>query len=151
MVHDGEEFSDKAIKEFRKLTGAQTDQDVYKRTTSRDMNRLSRIVWSFDVASTKRLNPHELGNIRAQLVHDLAGLVRANPDDPDVEAIFHAIPRHSIPGLPRSPADAVEADAFNFHHKTHHVRDPDEAPPRSGRPHRQFHQRVPLPASRPHR
>jgi hypothetical protein len=152
MVHDGEEFSDKAIKEFRQLTGAKPDHDIYKRTTSRDMNRLTRIVSSFDVASTKRLNPDELDNLRTQVIHDLAGLVRANPEDPDIEAIFHAIPRNSIPSLPRSPADAVEADAFNLQYKGHHFKEPEEeAPPRPGRPHRRFHERVALPPRRTYR
>jgi hypothetical protein len=87
MVHDGEEFSDKAIREFRELTGANSDQDIYKRTSSRDMNRLSRIVSNIDQAADTMQGP-ELTDLRTHVIHDLAALARANPNDPDVEAVF---------------------------------------------------------------
>jgi hypothetical protein len=143
MVHDGETFSQKAIEEFHHFTKTTPHNDIYTRTSSRDMNRLSRIVEGFDRAVDGDIPRSELPHIRAQVVHDLAGLARANPNDPQIANIIHALPKGHVPGLPRSPADAIAIDDAEFEHKRPDFEEPEYVPvPRRSR--RRFHKQIPL-------
>lgn len=110
MVQDGEAFSNYAIGRFHKLTDTAADQEIYKRTTSRDMNRLRRIVSNFDAISEGHVPQRELSTVRRGVIHDLAGLARANPDDPEVAEIMDHLPTDQIPNLPVTPDEAIWLD-----------------------------------------
>jgi hypothetical protein len=137
IVHDGETFSDYAIKRFHELTNTTPNQDIYKRTSSRDMNRLHRIVSNFDQAASGNISPTGLLHARSEVIHDLAGLARANPDDPEIEKLLQLLPRDRIPELPSSPAEAIAIDEEEFEPRMP-VPEPEvEPPPRQAR--RRFH------------
>jgi hypothetical protein len=143
IVHDGQTFSEYAIKKFHELTKTTPSQDIYKRTSSRDMNRLHRIVFNFDQAASGNLSPTGLLHARSEVIHDLAGLTRANPDDPEIEKFLNLLPRDRIPDLPSSPAEAIAIDEEEFERRMP-VPEPDaEPPPRRAR--RRFHKHSVLP------
>lgn len=134
MVHDGETFSEYAIKKFHELTNTSSSQDIYKRTSSRDMNRLRRIVSNFDQAASGNITPTGLSHARSEVIHDLAGLARANPDDPEIEKILHLLPRDRIPEIPSSPAEAIAIDEEEFEPRASFPDEPElQAPPRRAR------------------
>jgi hypothetical protein len=143
MVHDGETFSNYAIKKFHEITGTSPKQDIYKRTSSRDMNRLRRIIHSFDQAAGGNIPRFELSRIRRQVIHDLAGLARANPNDPEIAKIFKSLPKDHIPDLPTSPSEAIAIDETEFERKTPSLERPEVEGP-SRRPRRRFHKRISL-------
>ena len=143
MVHDGETFSDYAIKRFHELTNTTPKQEVYKRTTSRDMNRLHRIVSNFDKAARGNMSRTGLLHARSEVIHDVAGLARANPDDPEIETILHLLPRDRIPDLPSTPLDAIAIDERDHEHRPLFHEEP-EAVARP-RPRRRFHKHSVLP------
>jgi hypothetical protein len=60
MVHQGEAFSNSAIDEFHQITHTTQKQVIYKRTSSRDMNRLYRIVDNLDRVSRGNVPRSEL-------------------------------------------------------------------------------------------
>jgi hypothetical protein len=138
MVHDGETFSEYATKRFHELTNTTPSQDIYKRTSSRDMNRLHRIVSNFDRAAGGNISPTELLHARSDVIHDLAGLARANPNDPEIETILHLVPRNRFPDLPSSPAEAIAIDDTEPEHRRRFHEEPEVGlHPR--RPRRRFH------------
>ena len=142
MVHDGEQVSDYAIHKFHEITNTKRKDDIYKRTSSRDMNRLRRIITRFDQASGGNIPRSELPHIRREIIHDLAGLARANPDDPEIAKIFHLLPRDRIPGIPTSPHEAIAIDDTEFEHKPKPHDDEPQAEPTPSRPRRRFHQQM---------
>ncbi len=143
MVHDGETFSNAAIERFHQLTHTNTTKDIYKRISSRDMNRLRRIISSFDHAASGNISPSFIATTRRQVIHDLAGLARANPDDPEIANILHLLPKGDIPDLPGSLPEAIAIDESEFEHKTPVFEELEvEGPTR--RPRRRFHKRVAL-------
>jgi hypothetical protein len=119
------------------LTGTTPNQEVYRRTTSRDMNRLHRIVHSFDQAANHNLSRTGLLQARSEVIHDLAGLARANPDDPEIDTILHLLPRDRIPDLPDTPLDAVAIDEREHEHRPPLHDEPE--PVARHRPRRRFH------------
>jgi len=137
MVHDGETFGDYAIKRFHELTNTTPNQEVYRRTTSRDMNRLHRIVSNFDQAASGNMSRTGLLHARSEVIHDLAGLARANPDDPEIDTILHLLPRDRIPDLPRTPLDAIAIDEQDIEHRPALHDEPEVVARR--RPRRRFH------------
>jgi hypothetical protein len=147
MVHDGEEFSNAAIKKFHELTNTTPNNDIYRRIASRDMHRLRRIINSFDQAAAGDIPSFELPHVRSQVIHDLAGLARAHPDDPEVAKIFHLLPRDHIPNIPRSPRKAIEIDDAEFEDRRPPFAGVGEPPP-VRRPRRRFYRRVSLPNRR---
>jgi hypothetical protein len=125
MAHDSEAFSNKAIEKFHQLTHTTPNQDIYKRTSSRDVNWLHRIINSFDQAIDGDISPSELPHVRSQVIHDLAGLARANPGDPEIANIFTLLPKDRIPALPSYPLEAISIDEIEFGHKTPSFEEPD--------------------------
>ena len=147
MVQDGETFGNSVIKEFHQLTNTTPSRDIYKRTSSRDMNRLQRIISSFDRVASSNIGPSELAQVRSQVIHDLAGLARGNPEDPEIAKIFRLLPKGQIPALPDSPTEAISMDETEFEPKGPPFAEPEvEPPPR--RPRRRFHKRLALPKQR---
>jgi hypothetical protein len=142
-VHDEKALSHIAIEKFHQITHTRPGQEIYKRTTSRDINRLHRIVSGFDKVAAGGISHKELVHIRADVIHDLAGLARANQNDPEIDKIFHFLPQNRIPDLPKSPTAAIALDEFELEHRTKPHEDVEE-PPRRLR-HRQFHKHIVLP------
>jgi hypothetical protein len=110
IIHDAESFSAAVIDRFHKLTGTTQTDELYRRTTSRDVNRLRRIVAAVDQVSTSHVAGTELSSIRQQVIHDLAGLARENPDDLEIAAIIAHLPKDPIPDLPTTPIEAIAFD-----------------------------------------
>jgi hypothetical protein len=146
MMHDGEQFSEWAIARFHQETKTTPNQEVYKRTTSRDMNRLRRIVSNFDQAASGNMSHSGVLHARSEIVHDLAGLARANADDPEIQRILHVLPRDRIPDLPSDPLEAIAIDEREQKHRPSFHEEP-ELPPRH-RPRRRFHKHAVLPVFR---
>ena len=151
IIHDGETFSNFLINRFHRITHTTPADHIYKRTTSRDMNRMRRIIVSFDEAAKGPLPRSELVRARSQIIHDLAELARANPDSPDIAAILHALPTELIPKLPKSAAEAIAMDEIEHQHaeftsetiqQFEQQPEPVEGEARPSRPRRRFHRRV---------
>jgi hypothetical protein len=147
LFHEGETFSNYMMTEFHQLTNTAADDNIYTRTTSRDMNRVSRIVHSFDEAAKRQVPPSELAHVRSQVIHDLAGLARANPDSSDVTNILCILRKGPIPDLPKSPAEAIANDEIEyrydkFPYEEHEEPDRAATGVLSDRPRRRFHKRL---------
>jgi hypothetical protein len=143
-THDEKTFSDWAIGEFHKITHSVAANEIYRRTSSRDLNRLRRIVSNFDKVSNSRLSSHHLRRIRDDVVHDLAGLARANPHDPEVDQVLRALPSHEIPDLPKSVDEAIDMDRhLSRHRKPMH--DDEVEKDRPHHHHRRVHANIILP------
>jgi hypothetical protein len=110
MAHDAETFGGDVFGRFHMLTDTKPDDEIYKRSTSRDVNRLRRIIADFDEASKGHLPASDLTRMRRRVIHDLAGLARANPDDPEVTTLMRHLPKHPIPNLPSTPLEAIRID-----------------------------------------
>jgi hypothetical protein len=63
-IHDEKTFSDWAIAEFHKITHSEHAREIYRRTSSRDLNRLQRIASNFDRVSGSRVSPDEIRHSR---------------------------------------------------------------------------------------
>jgi hypothetical protein len=152
MVHDGEEFSNYAIKNFHELTDTKPNDEIYRRTSSRDMNRLRRIIDRFDQAIDGNVPSSDLSHVRRQIIHDLAGLARANPDEPEIANIFHVLPRDRIPNLPSSPLEAIAINETEFETEFEHkIPSPKEPEPKPSprRPRNRFYKEIVLPKRQP--
>lgn len=79
MIEDAQNFGKYSIDQFHKLTNTTPADDIYKRAIPRDLNRLRRIVAGFDEIESGNVSPLRLQSIRDGIIHDLAGLARANP------------------------------------------------------------------------
>ena len=146
MLHDAKSFSDYSVEKFHDLTHTTPADNIYKRTTSRDLNRLHRIVSSFDDMSQGHVPPSELAAIRRRLIHDLAGLARANPGDPEIAEVMRHLPKGPIPDLPDTPIEAIRMDEGELERGTSEGGEP-RSPPRAieeprRAPRRRFHQRL---------
>jgi hypothetical protein len=140
MVRDSETFSTQVIKTFHHVTNTTTANDIYRRTASKDLNRLRRIISNVDQIAYGHVPVSELSPLREQIIRDLAGLARANPDDTEIERLFHLLPKDRIPDFPKTPRDAVLMDVPR--------REPTEGPlgvrsveERPRAPRRKFHRR----------
>jgi hypothetical protein len=148
LVHQGEQFSDYAIKEFHQITNTKPKDNIYKRISSRDMNRLRRIITNFDRASERIISSSELPHVRNEVIHDLAGLARANPDDPEIAKIFELLPKDQIPDLPSSPPEAISIDDSESDNKAPSPEEPEpdaEPEPKPRQRGRRFHKQMALP------
>lgn len=139
-IHDEQKLSSLAIKKFHEITRTKPNQEIYKRTSSRDMNRLHRIVSGFDRVTAGNVSHREQSDIRDEVISDLAGLARANPNDPEIDKIMHLLPKRQFHELPRSAAEALAMDS-------HRIRRPIYEPreERPSQPHRRrFHKHTNL-------
>ena len=125
-LHDQHKLSTLAIDEFHKLTKTTPADHIYKRMTSIDLNRLRRIIHRFDELASGNISPSELPRIRSEVIHDLAGLARANPDDPEIAKLMKLLPKHQIPNLPLSPEGAIRIDEREWEHTKYPFTDHDK-------------------------
>lgn len=148
IIQDGQMFSSHMIDEFHKIRGTEPTDTLYKRTVSRDMNRLRRIVLEFDKASDGRLPPAEITEIRNRIIHDLARLVRANPNDPEIAALIDSLPGGPIRDLPHTPRNAIKMDVMERGRRSRRSGDfeleAQEPRPARVKRRRRFERRVPL-------
>jgi hypothetical protein len=142
-VHDEKTLSDIAIRKFHQITHTKPSQEIYKRTSSRDINRLHRIVSSFDKIAVGNVSRKEASEIRRHVIHDLAGLARENSNDPEIEKILHMLPNDRIPGLPKTIAAAIALDETEPAHRAKAHEDVEHPHRQTHR--RRFHKQVALP------
>ena len=143
MVNDAAIFSGFGIDRFHELTQTTAANDIYKRTTSRDLNRLRRIVAAVDQIGEGGMPRSQLSSIRSRIIHDLAGLAHANPDDAEIGKLIHLLPRRQIPDLPDTPIEAILFDENEI--KEYIMADRASAerlPLELRRPRRRFHKRL---------
>jgi hypothetical protein len=110
MVRDGHAFSSYERNRLHELTDTKPTDAVYKRTVSRDVNRLRRIISAFDHVTEGRAPVTKLPSIRRQVIHDLAALARANPNDPEIADFIRSLTKDPIPDLPDAPRAAIYMD-----------------------------------------
>ena len=109
IVHDGRDFSQGAMDNFHKVTHAAPAQVIYKRTVSEDVERLHRILDNCERVA-RGVPYSQMAKMRRTIVHDLAELARANPNDPEVQKIIDSLPRAIFPKLPTTPQEAIDLD-----------------------------------------
>lgn len=146
-IRDQHTLSTLAIDKFHELTKTTPADDIYKRVTSRDMNRLNRIITIFDQIEAGNVPHSELPRIRKELIHDLAGLARANPNDPEIAKLMRLLPEQPIPDLPRSPTEAILAEEHEWERKEYPFLEQhgEAVEHRPIRPRRQYHTRISIP------
>ena len=114
--------------------------------TSRDVNRLRRIIADFDEVATGHVPPSELTLVGQRMIDDLAGLARENPDDLEIATIMAHLPKGPIPDLPTTPRDAIRLDDMELERQKElggmrlYAPRGEEAPRRI--PRRRFHTRI---------
>jgi hypothetical protein len=106
LHHDAITFGHTIVQEFKSVTGVK-DKDIgFKRTMSRDVNRLYRITTNID-ALERPTSPFEKNIIREKIITDIAGVCLANPYDEAIWNIINILPRDKIPGLPKTSDEAI--------------------------------------------
>lgn len=108
LVEKSHRVGESIIEEFRNVTNTAPHQIIYKRTTSRDVNRLARIMRNVDALSSGNLSRADAARIRDRIIVDLAGLARSNPDDEGVQKLMDQLPTRHLPGFPETPPEAIE-------------------------------------------
>jgi hypothetical protein len=132
----------------RLITDTTSADDIYKRTMPLDINRLNRIVSNFDRIIAGHVTPPQQALIRREVIRDLAGLARANPDDPEIAAIIHVLPKGPIPDLPDSPRETIRMDEAERRKKGDHrggdfiLEEQVERTTLARPPRRRFHKRL---------
>jgi hypothetical protein len=112
LYEDVRSASSAIVNEFKNVVGSKESDIRYKRTESRDVKRLYRLVQNVDLLSSgHRFLPETRPRQAAQIVTDLAGLLRSNPNEPELRGVLDIIPQTDhIPPIPRDPDEVLALD-----------------------------------------
>ena len=110
LYEDARTMGNAAIEEFKRITRAREQEIIYRRTISRDVNRLRRIVENIDFLSSGHVPESEAVACRDAIASDIAGLHRAHPEDHSIERLLDLVPRRRIPPIPERMDGIMEMD-----------------------------------------
>jgi hypothetical protein len=107
LYDDARAFGDAAVQEFQNATGVIEEDILYRRSVSRDVNQLHRIVKNVDLLTSGHLPETEAMEYREAIASDIVALQLAHPIDYSIQRLLEVVPRRHLPFVPRNIDDLV--------------------------------------------
>lgn len=105
---DAKAFGEAVVQEFKSVTGITNEHILKKRTMSRDVGALYRIVRNLDGLRTS--SPERQRTLKQRIIADLARLCRSYPHDHEVLELLALLKAEELPDLPQTPQEIIAAD-----------------------------------------